>query len=467
MTATAQSGLAAHPDVASNIALMEVWLKARLAYDKGSPGVAVAIVHDQEVVYAGGFGLADVESKTPVTADSIFRIASHSKLFTAIAVMQLRDQGKLSLDDPITRYLPWFQIQSDFADAPPITIRHLLTHTSGLPREAGSAYWQEFNSPTADEVRERLPGQRAALPTETRWKYSNLALGLAGEIVTAVSGQPYEQYVQQHILDPLKMTSTSAVFPDAHRKQLVTGYTRKLPGKAREPLPFVDAVGLAAATGFSSTVTDMARFIAWQFRLRESGGEEVLKASTLREMQRVHWLQPDWKSGWGIGFSITHTADRDLIGHGGGYPGYLTNTRISPQEKVGVVVFTNSLDGEPQVISDRIFEWVAKPLARAAAGKAGTEPDPTWKNYEGTYRNLWSDAHVLPLDGKLAMITPTVDNPKADYFTLEPVSEHEFRLEGSGSAALAEPVIFELGPDGIATRVKVGDNWSERVSYET
>ncbi|HLT20433.1 MAG TPA: serine hydrolase domain-containing protein [Thermomicrobiales bacterium] len=467
MTTTAPSGLAAHPDVASNIALMEVWLKARLAYDKGSPGVAVAIVHDQELVYASGFGYADVESGAPVTADSIFRIASHSKLFTAIAIMQLRDQRKLRLDAPIIDYLPWFRIQSDFVDTPPITIRHLLTHTSGLPREAGSPYWQEFNFPTADEVRERLPGQRAALPAETRWKYSNLALSLAGEIVTTVSGRPYARYVQQHILDPLGLASTSAVFPDAHRERLVTGYTRKLPGTPREPLPFIDAAGLAAATGFSSSVTDMARFIAWQFRLREQGGEEVLKASTLREMQRVHWLQPDWKSGWGIGFSIIHTEERDLIGHSGGYPGYLTNTRISPTEKVGVAVFTNSLDGEPQKLIERIFEWVAKPLVRAAAGESGTEPDPAWKQYEGTYRNLWNDSHVLPLDGKLAMVDPTLDNPKADYFTLEPVSEHTFLLEGSGSAALAEPVFFELGPDGVATRMKVGDNWSERVSYET
>src|SRR5690606_6558401 len=162
---------------------------------------------------------------------------------------------------------------------------------------------------TADEVRERLPGQRAALPAETRWKYSNVALSLAGEIVTTVSGRPYARYVQQHILDPLGLASTSAVFPDAHRERLVTGYTRKLPVPPRAPLPFVDVAELAAATRFSSSVTDMARFIAWQYRRREQGGEGVLKARTLREMQLRHRPQLDRKSGSGIGFSIIHSEE--------------------------------------------------------------------------------------------------------------------------------------------------------------
>jgi CubicO group peptidase (beta-lactamase class C family) len=458
------TGTAVHHDVASNIALLEIWLRAKMSYG-GLPGTAVGIVHDQELVYARGFGHADVASGKPVEPDSIFRIASHSKLFTAISAMQLRDQGKLQLDEPISTYLPWFNIRNAHPDAPAVTTRHLLTHTSGLPREAGSAYWLDFEFPSVAQVMERLSGQQTILPTETRWKYSNLALTLAGEIVQTLSGQPFADYVQQHILDPLEMTSTSVVFPEAHQDKLVTGYERRLPDGTRRALPFVDAAGMAAATGVSSSVVDMAKFVSWQFRLRASGKTEVLSANTLREMQRAQWVQPDWKSGWGIGFSITHTDERDLIGHGGGYPGYLTNTRLSPQEKIGVIVFTNSLDGEPHMISDRIFEWVAPALARAAAGKDADAPDPGWRKFEGTYRSIWGDSHVLTLDGKLMMISPTLANPKADAFTLEPVSDNTFRLEGSGSAALGEPVVFELSPEGTATRVSVGDGWSDRVDY--
>jgi CubicO group peptidase (beta-lactamase class C family) len=233
----------------------------------------------------------------------------------------------------------------------------------------------------------------------------------------------------------------------------------------REALPFVDAAGMAAATGLSSTVADMARFVSWQLRLLETSETEVLSASTLREMQRVQWLQPDWKSGWGIGFGITHTADRDLIGHGGGYPGYLTSTRISPKERVGVIVFTNSLDGEPQLISDRIFDWVAPAIVNAVEDGGALQPDSGWRKFEGTYRNIWGDSHVLALDGRLAMINPRLANPKPDAFTLEPDGQGAFKLEGNGSAAIGERVSFELGPEGVATRMFVGDGWSERVSY--
>ena len=175
-----KNDLAKHPDVASNIALLEIWLKANMAYS-GLPGVTVGIVHDQKVIYANGFGYADVASKKPVVPNSIFRIASHSKLFTAIAIMQLRDKGKLRLEDPVKKHLSWFDIQDAYPDDPQITIRHLLTHTSGLPREAGSGYWVDFEFPTIPQVKNRLSQLQTIFPSETQFKYSNLALTLAGE----------------------------------------------------------------------------------------------------------------------------------------------------------------------------------------------------------------------------------------------------------------------------------------------
>lgn len=455
--------IATHPDVAGNIGLFEAWLQARMAYE-GLPGAVVGIVHDQDLIYASGFGWADVEAEKLATTETIFRIASHSKLFTAISIMQQRDAGNLELDDPVENYLPWFKIENSFSDARPITIRHLLTHTSGLPREAGSNYWQDFDFPTLELVQERLPRQQTIFPTETRWKYSNLALTVAGEVVAAVSGQSFAEYVEEHILTPLGMSSTSVVFPDADRDRLATGYGQRMPDGSRAKLPFVDAVGMAAATGLSSTVTDMVKFVSWQFRLRESSGEEVLAANTLREMQRPHWVQPDWKSGWGIGFGIEHSDDRDLIGHGGGYPGYLTSTRISPTERVGVIVFTNSLDGQPQMISDRVFDWVAPAIVRAA-GEAGTAPEPEWSGYEGTYRALWSDSQVQFVDGKLRLFSPRSPNPKTEWMTLEPVGEHSFTMDGRGSGPLGEKVTFNVGADGVATSMKVAEGFSERVSY--
>ena len=151
-------------------------------------------------MWAAGFGEADPARHAPATPDTLYRIASITKLFTATSILQLRDAGALQLDDPVTRHLPWFAVPSRHADAPPITIRHLITHTSGLPREAAFPYWTEGEFPTPERLREGLARQEAVLPTETRWKYSNLALALAGEVVAAASGEPYADYVAAHVL---------------------------------------------------------------------------------------------------------------------------------------------------------------------------------------------------------------------------------------------------------------------------
>ena len=196
------SNILSHQAVSSNINLLSAWIEAQMAY-RGQPGLSIGVVYDQELVWAQGFGYADLERKMAATPGTLYRIASITELFTATAVLQLRDGGKLQLDDPISRHLPWFKIQTQHPDAPPITIRHLLTHTSGLPREAPFPYWTDDMFPTREQIREALPGQETILPTETEWKYSNLALTLAGEIVASVSGQDYADFVQQNILAPL------------------------------------------------------------------------------------------------------------------------------------------------------------------------------------------------------------------------------------------------------------------------
>jgi CubicO group peptidase (beta-lactamase class C family) len=456
--------LAAHPEVASQIRLLDEWIQTQMDYS-GLPGLVIGIVHDQDVVWSKAYGFANLEARTPMQTGSIYRIASHSKLFTSVAIMQLRDAGKLRLDDPITKYLPWFNIRDTYHEAPDITIWHLLTHSSGLPRESAHPSWTEFTFPTLQGIKDTIGQQETAYPPETKWKYSNLALTLAGLIVEAVSGRRYEEYVEREIMTPLGMSSSSVGVPDeAHRRRLATGYGRRMPEGPRDVMPFVDAKAFDPATGLSSTVENMLTFLSWQMRLRAGNGHEVLKATTLREMQRVHFLQDNWTSGNGLGFAITHTSARDLVGHGGSYPGYRTQTMLSPKEKVGVVVFTNANDGNPNRFVRKAFDWVAPAIGRALKPDApAPTPDPGWQKYVGLYRSRGGDTKVLVLDNQLVMISPMEEDPLDGKTVLVPVGPHTFRMEGEGGGPHGELARFELDASGAVTRLFTGVNYSMRI----
>jgi CubicO group peptidase (beta-lactamase class C family) len=464
-TPAAAQKLADHPDVASQIELLDEWIQTQMEYS-GLPGLVIGIVHDQEVVWTKAYGLADVEKKEPMKTSSIFRIASHSKLFTSIAVMQLREAGRLRLDDPIGKHLSWFDMRETVPEAPDITIWHLITHTAGLPRESNSPYWTELDFPTVETVKATVRQQETPYAPETKWKYSNLGLTLAGMIVAERSGRAYKDYVEAEILAPLKMTSTSVGVPSAdEQRRLALGYGRRLPDKpTREVFPFVDARAHDPATGLSSTVEDMLRFLSWQMRIREGYGSEVLKGATLREMQRVHWLQDNWQSGWGLGFSVTHTSDRDLVGHGGSYPGYRTQTALSPREKVGIVVFTNGDDGNPNRYLRKAFDWVAPAIGRATKKDApSATTHAAWTKYIGTYRSRGGDTKVIPMNGQLWLIAPMEEDPVETKSVLVPVGEHTFRIEGTGGGPHGELARFEVDAAGNVTRLYTGVNYSLRV----
>jgi len=317
-----------HPEVRSAIDLLEAWIEAqRVAREL--PGVSLGIVHDQALVWSGGFGWADVERREPATADTLYRIGSITKLFTATALLILRDAGKLHLDDPLATHLPWFQMKAAAAEAGTITIRHLLTHTSGLPREGAFPYFTDSRFPSIDDIRARLPTQERPLPTETRWKYSNLGATLAGEVVAAVAGEPYVDFVRRRILEPLGMTATLVASPASGHPRLATGYARRLLGSTKAP--FNDLRGLTAAGNMTTSVADLARFAMLQLRGGAAGGAQILSGRTLAEMHRVHWLEPDWQAGWGLGFRVLRVRRKTLVGHGGSVRGFRSNLQICRQ----------------------------------------------------------------------------------------------------------------------------------------
>jgi CubicO group peptidase (beta-lactamase class C family) len=457
--AQSKPSMAQRPGVAAAIQVLDAWLQAEAAA-RDEPGLSIGLVYDQDLVWAKGYGLADRERNQPASPSTLYRIASVSKLFTSTAIMQLRDAGKLQLDDPVAKHLSWFTPTTADPDAPVITIRHLLTHTSGLPRELPLFYWNDLQFPSREEMMRLVPQLATILPPETQFKYSNLALAITGEIVAAVSGEAYPQYIEHHILRPLGMQSTR-VTPDAATAGIAVGYRKRVPGQPRETEDFIDCRGLTPAANLASSVEDLAKFVSLQFRDGRAAEGQILKGSTLREMHRVQWLRPDWQSGQGLGFSVRRVGSQVRVGHDGAAPGYKSLVEFSSADKLGVIVLINGYDADPQFYVNQAFAIVGPAVATAVeVPKSAPVADPAWSNYVGTYTWKHVDVQVMVLNGELTMIVPDAANPWESRVRLAPIGPNIFKMAGGSNSG--ERVTFEVDETGTATKLIAGSYYRLR-----
>ncbi len=444
------------------IAVIDVWLDSQKDFQK-LPGISIAIVKDQQLVWSKGYGYADVQKKVPMEAGTLCSICSISKLFTSVAVMQLWEQGKLRLDDSVSMYLPWFKVQQDF-ESVPITIRALLTHSAGLPRESKHGYWTDpFIFPTEKEINDSLGKQHTIYPASTMYQYSNLGMSLLGEIVAKVSGMPYDKYVEEKILKPLGLVDTRPYMPkELWGSKLATGYGGLQRDGVRRTMPFFQANGIGPAAGFSSSALDLAKFAQWQLRLLNTAKMELLKPSTLKEMQRVQWVNPDGRSTWGLGFVIDDVAGARYVGHDGSCPGYRTSVTIEPKTKWGVVVMVNAAGVDPGEYAETIFRI----LNRYEADKVETIKSPrALSDYAGIYNGMdWGSEWVyLPWKGRLlSMRFPSGDPLGANPTFFKPTSTpDQFRYVRRDDLP-GQLLNFERDASGKVKRVVTNSNASER-----
>jgi CubicO group peptidase (beta-lactamase class C family) len=426
--------------------LLDTWINSVLDFDR-LPGMSVAVVHDQEVVYANGYGYKDVARQMKATTGTIYSICSASKMFTALAVMQLRDAGKLDLDDPVSRYLLWFAPEGETAEQP-LTLRDLLRHSGGLPCEADHTVWDDPEQlfPARDESIARAKRLKLSYPVNTKFNYSNLGYFLLGEVVSTVSGLSYEEYVQSHILDPLDMEDT-ILFPPEQRTQsrLATGYSRRPRRQGpRAVLTDREPGAFAAAGGYYSTVMDMAKFAKWQFRVLDGRDDQILSRQTLEEMQTVQWPSPKW----GLGFTLYWIGDLDLYGHQGGCSksGFKAQFVLCPEEKTAVVVMVNASDAPQFTLAFSTYEIMSAAL-KDGGGDWG-EPNE-WSQLAGYYtaEQSWSDADVLEWDGSLAVLWVPAQNPMNSLVRLSHVEDGIFRqIDDEGN--LGKHYVFEADAAG-------------------
>ncbi len=476
--ATTPHDVTADPRVAEALHLLDLWVEARRDWDR-IPSVVVGVVHDQTLVWAKGYGYAHVAARAPASPSTIYSICSISKLFTGISVMQLRDRGVLSLADPVTKHLPWFDQRWPDAQAPPVTIEGLLTHSAGLAREADLPYWADASSsalesqpprdyafPSRDELLRVVPGRPVLFPASSWYQYSNLGLTLAGEVVAARSGLGWGDYVQRNILDPLGMKNTYTEIPARHRDgQLATGYSGMTRNGERIVMPFFQVRAFGPAFGIASTVEDLARFASWQFRALDYRTSEVLNGNTLAEMQRVHWMDPDGGSLRGIAFGINVRDNKTFVGHGGSCPGHRTQLDLQTHEKIATIAMSNGHDVNAGMFTRMAYNIVA-PALRRAADPSSTPPkpaDPSLQKYVGVYgTGLGGESAVIVWEGQLALVSLPSEDPLGSMTKLRHVEGDTFRrVRRNGD--LAEPYRFELGPDGRAARYIHFENYSRRI----
>lgn len=461
---TAVASRAQNPSVDYTDALvfLDRWLEAERDY-KHLPGISVSVTKDQQLLWSKAYGHSNVATKVAASPATIYSICSISKLFTAVAIMQLYDEGKLRLDDPIESILTDFKLRQQFKDSGPITIRSLLTHSSGLPRESDYPYWTgpDFPFPTQDQVNSKLKDQQTLYPASTYFQYSNLGLTLLGEIVEKVSGKKYNDYVEEKILKPLQLNATHPYLPASeHGKKMAMGYGALNREGHREPVALFDARGITSAAGYSSNVEDLGRFASWQFRLLEKGGTEVLKSSTLKDMQRVHWMDPDWNISWGLGFSVSREGSTTLVGHGGSCPGYRTTLELDPKEKMAYSVMINAGGEDPDFFAREIREVLAKVPTEKQTLKAGVD----LAKYAGNYSDQpWgNETIVTPWYGDLAVVGATSTNPDEGMRLLRHVEGNTFRRVRKDNA-LGEEVVFETDAAGKVTRLRWHSNYSVKI----
>lgn len=464
--ASSPQRLADDPRVADAVQLWAEWVEYQAGINR-VPGLSFGIVADQELVASGGFGQANPATGTPATPDTIYSICSISKLFTSVALMQQRDGGKLRLDDPVAQHLEWFNIEDAHPGDAPITVRGLLTHSAGLPRESDFPYWTDpdYPFPTSDELRVRLGSQQTLYPAARYYQYSNLGLSLVGEIVAATSGQAFDPYLREHLLDPLGMRDTYTDIPvELRGTRMAIGHTALQRDGTREIVAPFQARGIAPAAGFASNVHDLAKFAMWQFRLLGNGGDELLRASTLREMQRVHWVDPDWQTTWGLGFSVRREGERTFARHGGACPGYYSEFRLEPKTRIGVIVLTNAIGAEVGFYAAKAFDLVAPPIeaARKAPDKAPARTAEL-RRYAGIYDSIWGQVAVVPWEDGLALLDLASRDPAKSMTRLQAVGEHTFRRVRKDDESLGETVYFEIGPDGTVQRFQQHSIWMNKV----
>ena len=432
--------------------LIDAWADAGQVYGRW-PAYSIAIGHKDKLIWSKGYGTIDAARKVPARGNTIYSICSISKLFTAVAVMQQWEAGKLRLDEPITTYLPWAAHKPDGRDSIPVTLRALLTHSAGVQRDSDVGNWTPpgYIFPTREHLKAEMGQHRALYPVGRVYQYSNIGLTLAGEAAVAVSGTDYASLVTTGILTPLGLNDTRPDHPyNLLGTRMAVGWSPLDRQGNRTLLSRFDARAITPAAGFTSTAEDLVRFGLWQLTLLAQDTAPaipgVLKPSTLREMQRIQFIDKVNGGSWGLGFFNEAADEGNYIGHDGSCPGYHTALLIRPDSDTAVAVMTTD-NHETWADTQAVHRLLDARRAHSFKG-----PPPVAVNledYAGRYLNgTWNnETIILPWNGGLVTIDLPEPEPAKHLSFLKPIAHDRFRRIAEDGSEMHE-VTFKRDASG-------------------
>lgn len=451
-------------------------------------GVAVGIVQDDSLIYARGFGVREVGKPDAVDDRTVFAIGSNTKFFTAVAAGMLADDGKLALDDKVTKHLPWFQLHDPWVTRE-ITLRDAMSHRSGLGRR-GDALW--YGTPyTREEIIRRVRHLVPNSSFRSEFGYQNIMFLTAGQVIAAAAGKSWDDVVRERIFQPLGMTASSTSVKELAGQGNVASPHDLGAGAARPvPIPYLDIDNVAPAGSINSNVQDMARWMRFVLAGGKANGQQLLKPTTLAELTSAHTvatrivadtLTPSTHfSMYGLGIGLSDLLGVKVLRHTGGIDGMLSYVAMVPERKLGIVVLTNVaghnalytalgtrileafLGAPPRDVSAQALAATTKG-EQAAAERAkkrwesrvqGTSPSRPLAEYAGTYRSeMYGDLSVALEDGQLMLRYPKAIDVALTHFNYDVFLGSE---RGTPAAAPGASVVaFALDAMGKVASVDV------------
>jgi CubicO group peptidase (beta-lactamase class C family) len=343
----------------------------------GPPGIALGIVREGKLVYARGYGVSDRKTGERVTGSTQMEIGSVTKQFTAAAVMQLVEAGKLTLDDPLGKYV------TEYAPARDVTIRQLLWQVSGVPNYTSTSGFEalsEHEEPSFQRIVALIAGNALDFPSGTRWAYSNTNYILLGRVIEKVTGDDYDAYVKTHILDPTGMTRTTTIAHEKALSDIATGYKPGNDGLVPAP-----AFGSGWAGAAGDLVSDVGDIAKWDAALL---GGKIVDPADVRLMMTPGKLSDGKPTDYGMGWVIGELDGHRWIWHNGGTIGFGAVNALFPDDGLRIIALVNSSDVTPQTIAARAFEALRPDALRARDAAAPGEDPSITARVKGIVANL-------------------------------------------------------------------------------